>query len=77
MADPVLANVRGAGLLTFLALGQVKVEDIAAMVDIRATFEPDPSQAKVYDRLYPGIRQSLQEHQADPQASEPPLNGRH
>jgi xylulokinase len=53
VADPVLANVRGAGLLTFLALGRVKVEDIPAMVEVRATFEPDVAQAKVYDKLYP------------------------
>ena len=51
--DPVLANVRGAGILTFLALGRVQVEDIGAMVDVRTTFEPDLSQAKVYDTLYP------------------------
>jgi xylulokinase len=53
MVDPVLANVRGAGLLTFLALGRVKVEDIPTMVEVRATFEPDRSQAKVYDTVYP------------------------
>jgi xylulokinase len=53
VADPVLANVRGAGLLTFLALGRVKVEDIGAMIEVKATFEPDRAQAKVYDNLYP------------------------
>jgi xylulokinase len=53
MADPVLANVRGAGLLTFLALGRVEVDDLGAMVEVGATFEPDASQAKVYDTLYP------------------------
>jgi len=53
VADPVLANVRGAGLLTFLALGLMKVQDIGTMVDVRATYEPDPSQAQVYDKLYP------------------------
>jgi xylulokinase len=53
MADPVLANVRGAGLLTLLALGRVKVEDIPDMVEVRSTFEPDLSQARVYDKIYP------------------------
>jgi xylulokinase len=53
VADPVLANVRGAGMLTFLALGQVKIADIADMVEVRATFEPDSSKAGVYDKLYP------------------------
>jgi xylulokinase len=53
MADPVLANVRGAGLLTFLALGQIKVDEMGAMVESEATFEPDPALTKVYDSLYP------------------------
>jgi len=26
---------------------------MAGMVDVRATFSPDPVRAKVYDRLYP------------------------
>jgi xylulokinase len=46
--DPVLANVRGAGLLTLLALGQIGVGDIPATVGIKATYEPDPSAAAVY-----------------------------
>jgi xylulokinase len=53
VADPVLANVRGAGLLTFLALGRVKVEDVGTKIEVKATFEPDRAQAKVYDNLYP------------------------
>jgi xylulokinase len=53
VSEPVLANVRGAGILTFVALGRVKVEDIAGMVEVRATFEPDPGPGKVYDSLYP------------------------
>jgi len=68
VADPVLANVRGAAL-TFLALGRVKVEDISDMVDVRATFERDLSQANVYDSCTRS-RQPLQAHQTDPQASE-------
>jgi xylulokinase len=53
VVDPVLANVRGAGLLTFLALGRLAVEDIGATVEVGAVFEPDPTQAKVYNTLYP------------------------
>jgi xylulokinase len=52
VADPVLANVRGAGLLTLLALGRVRVEDIPAMVPMGRTFDPDPVAAKVYGELY-------------------------
>ena len=52
VTDPVLANVRGAGLLTLLALGRVSVEDLPAMVEVGPTFEPDPHRAPVYDDHY-------------------------
>jgi xylulokinase len=52
VADPVLANVRGAGLLAFVALGAIDVADIAAAVDVRRTYEPDPGAAVTYDELY-------------------------
>jgi xylulokinase len=50
-ADPVLANVRGAGLLTLLALGHLTVDDIPATVQIKATYEPDPATSKFYAEL--------------------------
>ena len=50
--DPVLANVRGAGLVTLLALGSISVDQIPAMVAVRRTFTPDPATAPVYDHLY-------------------------
>jgi xylulokinase len=50
-ADPVLANVRGAGLLTLLALQHIRVADIPATVRIKATYEPDPSTVAVYAEL--------------------------
>jgi xylulokinase len=51
MADPVLANVRGAGLLTLLALGQISVADIPGTVEVKATYEPDLGANSVYDEL--------------------------
>jgi len=48
IAEPVLANVRGAGLLTLLALGMVTLDDIPGTVDLKATYEPEPAAAKVY-----------------------------
>ncbi len=51
IADPVLANVRGAGLLTLLALGHITVDDIPGTVQVKATFEPDPAAAAVYGDL--------------------------
>jgi xylulokinase len=48
MADPVQANVRGAGLLTLLALGRISVADIPATVAVKATYEPDPVAGALY-----------------------------
>jgi xylulokinase len=48
MADPVLANVRGAGLLTLLALGRISLADIPSTVEVNATYEPDPDAAAGY-----------------------------
>lgn len=52
VAVPVLANVRGAALLAWHALGVLDVGDMAAAVEVRRTFEPDPSDAATYDELY-------------------------
>ncbi|MHB8681630.1 MAG: xylulokinase [Acidimicrobiales bacterium] len=52
VVDPVLANVRGAGLLTWLALGRVRPEEMGAMVEVRRTYEPDPGSKSLYDELY-------------------------
>jgi xylulokinase len=51
MADPVLANVRGAGLLTLLALGHISIADIPGTVQVKATYEPDLGAKSVYDEL--------------------------
>jgi xylulokinase len=48
MADPVQANVRGAGLLTLLALGRISLADIPATVDVKATYTPDPDASARY-----------------------------
>ena len=49
--DPVLANVRGAGLLTLLALGHLQLADIPGTVTVKATYEPDPAAGEVYAAL--------------------------
>jgi xylulokinase len=51
IADPVLANVRGAGLLTLVALGRVSVTDIPAMVTVKATYRPNPATSQVYELM--------------------------
>ena len=42
IADPVLANVRGAGLLTLLALGHMTLADIPGTVEVKATYDTRP-----------------------------------
>ena len=49
--DPVLANVRGAGLLTLLALGHLAIADIPGTVTVKATYEPNPDAGEVYAAL--------------------------
>jgi xylulokinase len=51
VADPVLANVRGAGLLTLLALGHLRLADIPGTVEIKATYEPEPGATALYAGL--------------------------
>ncbi len=51
IAEPVLANVRGAGLLTLLAVGRIGVPDIPGTVEVKATYRPEPESAAVYAGL--------------------------
>ena len=52
VADPVLANVRGAGLLALLALGRVTLDQVPEMVAIKRTYVPDTAHAAEYDLLF-------------------------
>jgi len=52
VADPVLANVRGAGLLTLLGLGRIGVDDVPGMVEVRRTYRPDPATSAEYELLF-------------------------
>jgi xylulokinase len=54
--DPILANVRGAGLLAFAALGHVQWDDIPRLVPIQRRFQPDPANAAKYGQLYGAFR---------------------
>jgi xylulokinase len=51
IADPVLANVRGAGLLTHRALGHLTLADVPAMVAVKAVYTPDEAASAVYAPL--------------------------
>jgi xylulokinase len=52
VADPLLANVKGAGLLAFLYLGDIKKSDLAQKVKIKEVFHPDPGYRSLYDEIY-------------------------
>lgn len=51
LADPVLANVRGAGLLALHAAGRMTVGQMAAAPEVRAEYRPDPDGAALYAGL--------------------------
>ena len=55
-ADPVMVNVRGAGLLAHAALGHVPWERINELVPMAATHRPNRSNRDVYRRLYDAFR---------------------
>jgi xylulokinase len=52
VAEPVLANVRGAGLLTLHSLGRVSLDAIPGMVEIKRTYTPNGAHAAEYDLLF-------------------------
>ncbi|MGH6657053.1 MAG: xylulokinase [Actinocrinis sp.] len=56
VADPVLANVRGAALLALVALGELTWERIPDLVQIEREYTPDPANRAVYDRAYAAFR---------------------
>jgi xylulokinase len=51
IADPVLANVRGAGLLTHLALGHIRLADVPSMVEVKKVYTPNEDAGAVYAPL--------------------------
>jgi xylulokinase len=49
--QPVLANVRGVGLLTHLALGHITLRDIPSMVAVKAVYSPESAASALYAPL--------------------------
>ena len=52
VADPASAILRGAAIGAGVALGHVERSAIRDLVTVDATFEPDPANHEVYDRLF-------------------------
>jgi len=50
--DPILANVRGAGLLGAVALGFIGFNDIPGKTQYEGIFEPGPGKRDCYDTLF-------------------------
>ena len=51
VADPVLANLRGAALIAAMTLGAVQPGELRGLVPVAATHRPDPDAVAVYDQL--------------------------
>lgn len=51
------ANAVGAALAAFAALGEIRIDDIPALVRIAATYEPNPDHRKVYDEQFQAFRE--------------------
>ncbi|MFP3980734.1 MAG: FGGY-family carbohydrate kinase, partial [Desulfobacterales bacterium] len=50
--DPLLANVRGAGLLGAAAMECIDFEQIPELVEIDFVYEPDPAHRQIYDAIF-------------------------
>jgi xylulokinase len=50
--NPIQANLRGAAFLASISMGYLSVDNIADHVEIERTYQPDPKNRSLYDRLY-------------------------
>jgi xylulokinase len=52
VANPRSAVATGAAFVAFVALGEIRVDDIAALVEIKVTHHPDESRRRLYDQQF-------------------------
>jgi xylulokinase len=50
--DPMRANARGAAFIASAGLGEISFEDIPALMEYEADFDPDPANREVYELMY-------------------------
>jgi xylulokinase len=50
--DPIQTNARGAAFIASVGLGYMTFDDIPNFIQINNTFEPNPENRKLYDRLF-------------------------
>ncbi|MFN8052068.1 MAG: FGGY-family carbohydrate kinase [Acidimicrobiales bacterium] len=58
VVDPLYCGLRGAALSAALTLGEVTQDELRGLVEVRATYRPDPANRATYDKLYaefPGL----------------------
>jgi xylulokinase len=58
VADPVLANVRGAALVAGIALGERTAADIGDIVPFVEEHTPDPALREVYDARFETLKRT-------------------
>jgi xylulokinase len=52
VAEPMYANLRGAGLFAAMSLGKLSLEDVPDLVRVTETFEPQAGTRQVYGSMY-------------------------
>ena len=50
--DPRQANARGAAMVAAVALGELRFDQVSALIEIEAVFKPQAENRKIYDMLY-------------------------
>ncbi len=56
VADPVVANARGAALIAAIGVGELDWAEVPSRVEVAATYTPDPAARAVHDRQYAAFR---------------------
>ena len=56
VANPLDAQIRGVALWTRVALGEIGMRDVPALVPVAEVHEPDPATRDEYDRMYAEYR---------------------
>ena len=61
--DPLNTTVRGAAMLAFNSLGYMSVDEISGLAKIKKEFKPNPSNKRIYDKMYKQYRELFKRNQ--------------
>jgi xylulokinase len=56
LEDPIAVNLRGAGLLAWIALGELRIEDLHGRAPVAAVHRPQRDLAPIYDAHFAALR---------------------